>query len=226
MAITVVTGPPFAGKGRFVRDEIERRETEGGELGLVDIDYTALFAALAPGAQSSFRDDAVSDSGAPRLVGYLYEVAVTQAAARELSGYVTTNSPQRAVRLAERVGGLILEVTATIEEVADRAEAHMTTLRRRVPRARRDRAVGGCRGAAVTYLREAPALVGRAREVTRRGSGWEVGATRQAFDRAAFERGLTARGRAARDELIAEGRTDWTPADILARLLRDRNRGA
>ena len=95
MPITVVTGPPFAGKGRFVRDEIERREQDG-ELGLISVDFTALYGAVVPGVQSSFRDPAVSDSGSPRLVSYLYEVAVTEAAARELSGYVTTNSARGA----------------------------------------------------------------------------------------------------------------------------------
>ena len=74
-------------------------------------------------------------------------------------------------------------------------------------------------------LREAPQLVGRAREVTRRGNRWETGGTRQAFDPAAFERGLTPRGRAVRDELIAAGHAEPTPADILSKLLSDRNRG-
>ena len=222
MAVTVVTGAPFSGKGRFVRDEIERRETEDGELGLLSVDFTALYAALVPGVQSSFRDESVSASGAPRLTGYVYEVLVAQVAARELSGYVTTNSPRRAVQLAERLGGTILEVRASIEQIVDRAEAHMTMLRSNVPRADRARAVGGCREAAVTYLRESPELVGKAREVTRKGNQWEVGGTRLPFDRAAFERGLTPRGRAVRDTLIAEGHADPTPTDILRRLLADR----
>lgn len=226
MAITVVTGPPFAGKGQFVRDEIQRREEEDGELGLLSVDFTALYSAIVPGAQSAFRDDAVSESGLPRLVSYLYEVVVAQVAARELAGYVTTNSPRRAVQLAERLGGPLLEVRTTIEQIASRAETHMAALGRRVPRARRSSAVGGCREAAVNYVRESPALVGRAREVTRRGTKWQVGGMRQAFDRAAFERGLTPGGRAVRDALVAEGHADQTPADILARLLSNRNRGA
>ena len=58
MPIVVVTGAPFSGKGQFVRDEIERREQDG-ELGLISIDYTALYSSVVPGEQSSFRDDAV-----------------------------------------------------------------------------------------------------------------------------------------------------------------------
>ena len=53
MAIEVVTGPPFAGKAAFVRAEIARRE-QAGELGLVMVDYTALYSALVPGVQSSY----------------------------------------------------------------------------------------------------------------------------------------------------------------------------
>ena len=224
MPVTVVTGAPFSGKGQFVRDEIERREQDG-ELGLVDVDFTALYSALVPGAQSAFRDEAVSDSGSPRFVGYIYEVAIAQIAQRELSGYVTTNSPRRALQITERLGASLLDVPVSIEQIADRAESHMASLRRGVPRAARAKAVGRCRDAAVSYLREVPALVGRAREVTRRGNQWEVGGTRQAFDRAAFERGLTPGGRAVRDQLVAEGIAEPTPAEILSRLLRDRDLG-
>ena len=47
--ITVVVGSPFSGKGRFVSDEIERREQEEGELGLVAVDFTPLFFGARSG---------------------------------------------------------------------------------------------------------------------------------------------------------------------------------
>ena len=48
MALIVVTGAAFSGKGRFVADEIGRREAEG-EVGLVAIDYTPM--VLVAGAR-------------------------------------------------------------------------------------------------------------------------------------------------------------------------------
>ena len=63
---------------------IAQRESEG-ELGLVLLDYTLLFGALVPGVQSSWRDGAVSDTGAPRMVGAMYEAALSALAVRELS---------------------------------------------------------------------------------------------------------------------------------------------
>ena len=50
MAVEVVTSAPFGGKGMYARAEVERRE-EGGELGLIVIDWSRLFAALYPGIQ-------------------------------------------------------------------------------------------------------------------------------------------------------------------------------
>ena len=223
MPATVVTGPPFAGKGQFVRDEIARRE-RSGELGLVLVDFTALYSALVPGPQSAFRDAAVSDSGSPRFAAYLYEAAISQVAARELNGYITTNSPRRAVEIANRLDAPLFDVSVSVEEIADRAESHMASLRRVIPRAGRENAVGRCRRAALNYLAESGALTGRAREVSRRGDTWTVGGTKPAFDRAAFERGLTPRGRAVRDELVEAGNIDPSPADILAVLLRERQR--
>lgn len=225
MPITVVTGPPFAGKGQYMRSEIARREQDG-ELGLVAVDFTPMYAALVPGDQSAFRDEAVSDSGAPRWIGYLYAIAVAQVLDRELSGYVSTPNPQRAIEIADQANAPIVDVSATVDEIAVRIKVHMTGLSRTVPRATRDRTRGRWRQAAATYLRDEHRLAGRARVASRRGSTWRVGERKQAFDRVAFERGLTEGGRAARDELIAAGTPDPTPADILGRLLSERRSGA
>ena len=221
--IQVVTGPPFAGKGRFVRDEIERREREG-ELGLVALDYTALFAALVPGVQSQFRDEPVRDSGSPRMVSYVFEIIAAAIAARELAGYILTQSPRQALKLADRfVDGFdyVLEVPGDMADVADRAGYHLTKMGRLVPRASVAAGLADCRRAAVTYFREAPALVGRAREVRRSGRGWRVGEVKRPFDRALWERGLTPRGREALNELKRLGNPEPTPADVMAFLLKN-----
>ena len=218
MPITVVVGPPFAGKGQYMRSEIARREQEG-ELGLIALDYTPLYSALVPGEQSSFRDDAVADSGAPRWIGYLFAVAVAQALTRELSGYISTPSPRRAIEIADRADAPIVDVPATVDEIAVRVNVHMRALSRTVPRATRGRTVGRCRAAAATYYRDEHRLVGRARVAT-------TGARKLAFDPAAFERGLTSAGRLARADLVGEGIVDPTPADILSRLISGRRLGA
>ena len=223
MPINVVVGAPFAGKGRYVRSEIARRELDG-ELGLVNVDYTAIYAAVIPGVQSQLRDQAVADTGAPRFVGYLFEAAVAQVAVRELSGYVTTNSPERAIALAGRLEGRILNIDLGAEDLADRIESHMAGLEREVTRAARGEIIGRCRGAAVRYLRERPTLVGRARNVVRDGDGWRDDGPVQAFDRALFRRGLTPAGREVAAQLEADGFGEWTPSDILSRLLRESGR--
>ena len=225
MPLTVVVGPPFSGKGQFVRDEIARRE-EDGELGLIAVDYTPLYAALVPGAQSSFRDESVSETGAPRLVGYLYAVAVAQFLARELSGYVLTQNPARAIEIADKAHAGIVDVTASVDEIAGRIKVHVRDLSRTVTRATRDRTRGRCGKAAATYFRNEHQLVGRARTATKRGNRWRVDERKQPFDRAAFERGLTPRGREVRDELIAAGTAEPTPAQILSELIRERRVGA
>ena len=218
MPIVVVTGPPFAGKGQFVRDEIARREMDG-ELGLISVDFTAIYSAITPGDQSSFRDEAVSDTGAPRLAGYAFAVLLTALLDRELSGYVSTPSPARALEIADKAGAPILDIAASVDQIATRITSHMRDLQRTVPRATRARTVGRCRKAAAAYLRNEHVLVGRARTVTREGNRYRIGERKQPFDRAAFERGLTARGRAVRDELIAAGNPDPSPADLLSGLV-------
>lgn len=219
MPVDVVTGPPFSGKGQFVRDEIGRRE-RAGELGLLALDFTALYAALVPGPESQYRDEAVSDTGAPRLASYLYAAAAAAIAARELRGYAVTQSPRQALALAARFGGRLYEVPADVGDIAARSEAHMSTLARTVARASAGPAA--CRRAAVTYQRESPALAGRARTVRRKGRGWQVGEVTPGFDRALWARGLTPRGREALRELQDRGNPEPTPADVMAWLLRDR----
>ena len=223
--IEVVTGPPFAGKGQYVRDEIARRE-DAGRLGLIAVDFTAIFTAIAWGVQSSYRDENVSDTGAPRLARTLYEAALAAVIARQLHGYVTTNSPRRAIAISDRLDGApILDVAVSVEDMAERSQAHLTGLRRRVPRARGEDADARCRKAGQTYIRERPVLEGRAREVTQNRKGeWKTGQTVRPFDRVLFERGLTPAGRKARDELVAEGNTDWTPTDIFNKLMQTKGR--
>ena len=220
--IEVVTGPPFSGKGRFVRDEIARRE-RAGELGLLALDWTALYTAMVPGPQSAYRDAAVSDTGSTRMVSYVFEVAAAAIMARELRGYLVAQSPRRALALADRFGvEYVLETAADLGDIADRADGHMADLGRTVSRASRANAAPLCRRAAVAYQCEAPALVGRARTVRRKGRGWQVGEVKRPFDRALWIRGLTPRGRTALDDLVADGNPEPTPADVMARLLRER----
>ena len=217
--LEVVTGPPFSGKGQYVRDEVARREREG-ELGLVVVDWTALYGALVPGAESALRDEAVSDTGAPRFVGGLFLTAAARMAARELRGYVTTQSPHQALELVDGdVTATLTEVDADVADVAERAGYHVNRLGRRVTRAV---SVADCRRAAVAYFREAPALVGRAREVRRSGRGWKRGEVKRPFDRALWLKGLTAAGRDAVAELQSLGNPEPSPADVMAFLLRNR----
>ena len=100
MAVEVVTGAVFSGKARYVRQEIARREA-AGELGLAMLDWTALFTALFPGRLDAFRDDAVSDTGAPRMAGAVFNFAAGAILTREISGYLLTNS----AGAGDRAGG-------------------------------------------------------------------------------------------------------------------------
>ena len=224
MALTIVTGAPFSGKSDFARSEIARREEENGELGLILVGFTELYRSMFPGDESQLRDEAVSDSGAPRLTAYVYAAVVAQAAERELSGFITTDSPRRAIEIADRIRAeAIVDVHVDVEDIARRTEAHINDLSRMVTRATRSTSIARCRGAAVTYLRERPQLVGRARVVRRRGRRWEISGNVEAFDEAAFVRGLTPAGRRVRDELLEAG-SPAAPADVLSRLLSERGR--
>ena len=205
MAIVVIVGPPFSGKSAYARAEIARRE-KAGEYGLISLDYTGLYTAITPGTQSSFRDEEVSDSGAPRFAGYLFAIALAQMLERELDGYVSVPSPRRALEIADRANAPIVDIEASVDQIAIRVTRHMRDLSRTVPRATRERSVGRCRKAATAYLRDERLLVGKARTVTRRGNKWRKGPRKTPFDRAAFERGLTPDG-AARSRRTNRGRT-------------------
>ena len=198
MALIVVTGAAFSGKGRFVADEIGRREAEG-EVGLVAIDYTPMYSSLVPGEQSQFRDEAVSETGVARWVGYLLTIAVAQAIGRELSGYILTPSPSRAIEIADEADAQIIAIEEPIETIATRINVHIKDLQRRVPRATRDRTTGRCRKAAATYLQNEHRLVGRALVATRQGNRYRVGERKAEFNQQAFLRGLhPARARSSR----------------------------
>ena len=238
----VVSGGPFVGKSRYIRAEIERRERDG-ELGLLLISYSELFGALVPGVQSSYRDESVGSSGAPRFVGAMYEAAVRQAIDRELDGYTATDSPRRALAIADRFGPdtRIVTVEADEDEIADRTAAHLSALARKVPRARRetraagsDGAISKCTQAIIAAIREAETLAGRARRVRRRKGGggrrtpsapapaaWEDVGQVQAFNRALWLAGLTARGRRALQALIQAGNPTPGPADVQRWLIRE-----
>ena len=226
MALEVVQGPPFSGKSRFALDQIERRE-RAGELGLILIGYTELFRALVPGDSSQYRDETVSETGAPRLAATIYGAAVSLAVERELSGYVVTDSPNRAVRLVAQTRiGYSLELDAAPDDIADRIQSHMRQLRRQAPRLDTRTAGNRCVEAAVSYYRELPGASERIsrRRVDRNGRVAES-STPRGFDRALWERGLTPAGRAALADLQGEGIADPTPADVMRRILRDRGIG-
>ena len=222
MAVEVVASPPFGGKGRYARAEVARREA-AGELGLIVLDWSLLYRALFPGEQSALRDDAAADTGAPRAAGAAFDFMVGAIAARELSGFVLSQSPRRAVEIAERLNAPIVEVEADVGDVATRAESHMRTIRRTVTRAAAGALRSQCRRAAVTYYREQDRLVGRARVARRSGRGYRVDPQpKRPFDRALWERGLTPRGREALAELQRQGNAEPSPAEVLAWILRDR----
>ena len=229
--MVIVSGAPFSGKGQYVRAEIERREADGA-LGLLAIDYTAIFSAIVPGVQSSYRDDRIRATGAGRFVGTMYEAAVRVAAERELDGYTTTDSPRRAIALAERFGPgtRIIEVQATEEDLAERTLTHLRELARKVPRARAEtRAEGSesattkCTQAQIAHFRELDALAGKARGVKRVGKvaakKWVSTGAVQAFDRSLWLSGLTPAGHRAVRALIAAGTAEPGPADVMTWLL-------
>ena len=220
--VTVVTGPPFAGKSLWIADEISARE-EDGELGLVAVDFSGLYAATVPGVESSLRDEAVSDTGSPRFVGYLFEAAVAQIAVRELSGYIATNSPKRAVVLAERFGGRLVNIDIDVEELAERIDGHMRGLTRKVRRASREGVGRRCRDAAGRYLSEAVVLVGKARNVKRVGKQWRDTGPVKPFDRDNFRRGLTPAGKEVVAQLESDGDLSWKPIDVHNRILLARS---
>ena len=160
MPLQIVVGAPFSGKDRWVAAAIERREA-AGELGLLALSYTALYAALAPGSESVYRDSEVSDSGAPRLAGYLLAAAIGEASTREIEGYAATDSPRRAISLLERTGGRsLVEVTVSQATAHRRAGEHLALLRELAPRSAADDADADarCRRVVDTYYNEREVL--------------------------------------------------------------------
>ena len=130
MPLEVITGAPFSGKGWWAEQEIERREA-AGERGLLLLSYSTLFSALAPGDESVLRDDEVSDSGTPRLAGYLLAGAIREAAQRELSGYIAVDSPRRALQYLEITGGnVVIEATVSEGQAVRRAREHVSLILR------------------------------------------------------------------------------------------------
>ena len=162
----------------------------------------------------------------------MYEAAVRVASERELSGYITTDSPRRALSLADRFGAAtrIIEVQATEEELVERTLTHLRELARKVPRAGVEKRAEGetaarvkCTQAMVAHFRELDALAGIARGVRRKGKGKaakfvSTGAV-QAFDRSLWLSGLSPGGRRAVSALIAAGTAEPGPSDVMKWLL-------
>ena len=223
MAVEIVTGPPFSGKAAFVREEIAARERDG-ELGWVAVDFTALYAALVWGVQSSYRDDAVSDTGAPRLAGAAFEWALAAVAARQLNAYITTQSPRRALDLAQRFEGApVWELAVSVDDQVSRTLEHMEALGRRVRRARGGAADGRCRAQGRRYLLERDILANKARTVKRKPGGkFEKGPRVRAFDRDLWLSGLTPAGRDAVAELVSLGNPEPSPADVFDFMMKNR----
>lgn len=119
--MTIVTGSPFSNKAAWVGAEIERREA-AGEIGLIVLSFSELYSALVPGAESTYRDGRVSDSGAARFASYVQAVALRAAVDRQLSGYVVTDSPRRALAALQQTGGdQVVEVTVSQPEALRRS---------------------------------------------------------------------------------------------------------
>ena len=225
MAVEIISGPSFAGKSEFAQQEIAAAEQEGGELGLVAVSFSEIFRAIVPGEQSQLRDEDLAASGASRFAGATYDAAVGLVLARELSGFLISQSPRRAVSLSDRFGGVgIWDVTAPPDALAVRVAAHVSALQGRIARAG-DAAEAACRRQVLTYYNERPVLVGRAREVTqpRRGR-FRKGAPVRQFDEALFVRGLTPAGRQARDQLIDAGDSAPTPAAVFRQVMKNLGR--
>ena len=161
MPIQIVVGAPFSGKSRWIEHEIEQREADG-ELGLLALNYTALYSALAPGAASVYRDEAVSDTGVPRLAAYLLAAAIAEAGRRDLHGYIAVDSPRRAVQAVQQLGIRgVIEVAVPEATALRRAETHVDMLRALAPRSAVDdakQAAARCRKMVKAYFRESDVL--------------------------------------------------------------------
>ena len=155
--IEVVVGAPFAGKRQWIDREIERRESDG-EIGLLALDYTGVYAAIVPGLASVYRDQRVTDSGSARFAGYMLAVTLTAAVERELSGYLAVDSPRRALAaLAQTGGSQVVEVTVSQETALRRSQQHVELVKALAPRAADD-AAERCRKVVQTYYNERDVL--------------------------------------------------------------------
>ena len=161
MPLEIVVGAPFSGKGHWVSAEIEKREADG-ELALLSLNFTALYAALAPGDGSVYRDEAVSDTGVPRFASYLLAAAIGEAGRRELHGYVAVDSPRRAVQAIQQLGIRgVIEVVVPEATALKRAETHVGMVKALAPRAGTDdakAAAARCRKMVRAYYRERDVL--------------------------------------------------------------------
>ena len=159
--LTVVVGAPFAGKDRYIAAQIEQREA-AGEIGLVHLSYSGIYAAMVPGLDSVYRDGRITDSGAARFAGYVLRLAVGEAARRELSGYVAVDAPRSALAaLAQTGGDSVVEVTVTEQEALRRSREHVELVSTLAPRAAADdakAAAAKCRQVVAAYFNERPAL--------------------------------------------------------------------
>ena len=159
--LQIVAGSPFAGKDRWISREIERRESDG-EIGLVALNYTSLYSALIPGLDSVLRDGRISDSGAARFAAYLMTVALREAVARELSGYMAVDSPRRALAALEQTGGAsVVEVGVSETEALRRSAQHVELVSTLAPRAAADdakAAAAKCRQMVAAYFNERDVL--------------------------------------------------------------------
>ena len=162
MPLEVLTGAPFSGKNWWAEEQIARRESDG-ERGLLLLSYTSVYAGLVPGDESTYRDSEVSDSGAPRLAGWLLAAAVREASSRELSGYIATDSPRRALQFLELVGGdTILEATVSEGQAFRRAREHVSLISELAPRAKlkeNAEAIARCQSMIKVYFAEREAAL-------------------------------------------------------------------
>ena len=165
--VTVVAGSPFAGKRLWVDREIEAAES-AGTVGTLALDFTSIYSAVVPGLASVYRDQRVTDSGAARFAGWALAVMVREANARELDGYVLTDSPRRALALAEAAGGApVVEVVVSQKTALKRSREHVELVKALAPRAAADDgAAERCRKMVEQYYREADVLPPDTRRVS------------------------------------------------------------
>ena len=165
--LQIVVGSAFAGKRLWVDREIETREA-AGEVGTVALDFTSLYSAVVPGLASVYRDERITDTGAARFAGWMLAAAVREANERELTGFVLTDSPRRAVALAAAAGDApLVEVVVSQETAVKRSREHVELVKALAPRAAADNgAAERCRKMVEQYYREADVLPAERRRVT------------------------------------------------------------